>query len=121
MHLLLWTEDARELAKFMGYFLSKLARGVGGLTGWKEKIFGRRYQAIVVSGEEEAQIERLRYGLAHGAKEDLGDRPRDWPGRTPCGRCSKARSSKGSGSTAPRSTWRAAGERSLTASNTRRG
>jgi REP element-mobilizing transposase RayT len=80
MHLLLWTEDARELAKFMGYFLSKLAREVGRLTGWKEKIFGRRYQAIVVSGEKEAQIERLRYGLAHGAKEDLVDRPRDWPG-----------------------------------------
>jgi hypothetical protein len=80
MHLLLWTEDARELARFMGYFLSKLAREVGRLTGWKEKIFGRRYQAIVISEEEGAQIERLRYGLAHGAKEDLVERPRDWPG-----------------------------------------
>jgi putative transposase len=80
MHLLLWTENARELAKFMGYFLSKLAREVGRLTGWREKIFGRRYQAIVVSGEEAAQIERLRYCLAHGAKEDLVDRPREWPG-----------------------------------------
>jgi hypothetical protein len=26
------------------------------------------------------QVERLRYCLAHGAKEDLVDRPRDWPG-----------------------------------------
>jgi len=80
MHLLLWIEDARGLAKFMGYFLSKLAREIGRLTGWKEKIFGRRYQAIVVSDEKAAQIERLRYGLAHGCKEDLVDRPRDWPG-----------------------------------------
>jgi REP element-mobilizing transposase RayT len=80
MHLLLWTEDARELARFMGYFLSKLAREVGRLTGWKEKIFGRRYQAIVISSEEAAQVERLRYCLAHGAKEDLVERPRDWPG-----------------------------------------
>jgi putative transposase len=80
MHLLLWTEDARELAKLMGYFLSKLAREIGRLTGWKEKIFGRRYHAIVVSDEEAAQVERLRYCLAHGAKEDLVDRPRDWPG-----------------------------------------
>ena len=80
MHLLLWTEDAREISRLMGYFLSKLAREVGRLTGWKEKIFGRRYHAIVVSGEEAAQVERLRYGLAHGAKEDLVDRPRDWPG-----------------------------------------
>jgi putative transposase len=80
MHLLLWTEDARELSKFMGYFLSKLAREVGRLTRWKEKIFGRRYTSIVVSDEEEAQIARLRYQLAHGAKEDLVERPRDWPG-----------------------------------------
>ena len=80
MHLLLWVEDAQGLSKFMGYFLSKLAREVGRLTGWKEKIFGRRYQAIVVSDEEEAQIARLRYQLAHGAKEDLVERPRDWPG-----------------------------------------
>ncbi len=80
MHLLLWVEDARGLAKFMGYFLSKLAREIGRLTGWKEKIFGRRYQAIVISDEEAAQIERLRYGLAHGCKEDLVDHPRDWPG-----------------------------------------
>ena len=64
----------------MGDFSSKLAREVGRLTGWKQKIFSRRYQAIVVSGEEEAQIARLRYGLAHGAKEDLVERPREWPG-----------------------------------------
>jgi len=80
MHLLLWIEDAQGLSKFVGYFLSKLAREVGRLTGWKEKIFGRRYHAIVVSDEEAAQVERLRYCLAHGAKEDLVDRPRDWPG-----------------------------------------
>ncbi len=53
---------------------------VGRLTGWEQKLFGRRYQAIVVSSEEAAQIERLRYGLAHGCKEDLVERPRDWPG-----------------------------------------
>jgi putative transposase len=80
MHLLLWVEDAQRLSQFMGYFSSKLAREVGRLTGWKEKIFGRRYHAIVVSDEAEAQIARLRYQLAHGAKEDLVDRPRDWPG-----------------------------------------
>jgi putative transposase len=80
MHILLWVEDAKGLAKFMGYFLSKLAREIGRLTGWKEKIFGRRYTSIVVSDEEAAQIERLRYGIAHGCKEDLVERPQDWPG-----------------------------------------
>jgi REP element-mobilizing transposase RayT len=80
LHLLLVVDDAKQLSRFMAYFSSKLAREVGRLTGWKQKIFGRRYQAIVVSGEDEAQIGRLRYGLAHGAKEDLVERPRDWPG-----------------------------------------
>ena len=49
MHILLWVEDTQGLAKFMHYFLSKLAREVGRLTGWKEKIFGRRYQARPIS------------------------------------------------------------------------
>src|SRR6185295_3668707 len=44
------------------------------------KIFGRRYQAILVSPEEAAQIERMAYVLSHGAKEGLVDSPRDWPG-----------------------------------------
>jgi putative transposase len=80
LHILLGVDDARQLARFMGDFSSKLAREVGRLTGWRQKIFSRRYQAIVVSNEEGAQIERLRYGLAHGAKEDLVERPLDWPG-----------------------------------------
>jgi len=79
-HLLLEVDDARQLGNFMSHFSSKLAREVGRLTGWTEKVFGRRYQAIVVSREEAAQMERLRYGLAHGCKEDLVERPRDWPG-----------------------------------------
>jgi len=79
-HLLLEVNDARQLSRFMGYFNSKLAREVGRLTGWREKIFGRRYQAILVSPEEAAQIERMAYVLSHGAKEGLVDSPRDWPG-----------------------------------------
>jgi hypothetical protein len=39
----------------MGHFNSKLAREVGRLTGWKQKIFERRYQAIVVSSEDGAR------------------------------------------------------------------
>ncbi len=79
-HLLLEVDDARQLACFMGHFNSKLAREVGRLTGWRQKIFERRYQAIVVSSEEGAQTERLKYVLGHGCKEDLVDRPREWPG-----------------------------------------
>lgn len=61
-------------------FCSKLAREAGRLTGWREKIFSRRYQAILISEEEAAQVERLNYLLSQGAKENLLSRPQDWPG-----------------------------------------
>jgi len=79
-HLLLSVESALQLARFMNYVNSNLAREAGRLFGWKEKFWGRRYQAIVVSEEEAAQIDRLRYVLSHGCKEGLVARPRDWPG-----------------------------------------
>jgi hypothetical protein len=61
-------------------FNSNLAREVGRLTDWTGKIWERRYQAIVISDEEEAQVARFRYVLAHGVKENLVARLRDWPG-----------------------------------------
>lgn len=79
-HLLLTVPDAERLARFMNYLNSNLAREAGRLVRWREKFWGRRYQAILVSNEEEAQIERLRYVLAHGAKEGLVASPLDWPG-----------------------------------------
>jgi REP element-mobilizing transposase RayT len=80
LHLMIEVDDALQLSRFMCHFLSKLAREVGRLTDWREKIFGRRYQAIVISTEKAAQIERLRYILANGTKEGLVERPQDWPG-----------------------------------------
>ena len=59
-HLLVWVKDVHRLARFMGNFNSKLAREVSRLTGWSGKIWERRYQAIVISEEERAQVERLR-------------------------------------------------------------
>jgi REP element-mobilizing transposase RayT len=79
-HLLLSVDSARQLADFMGHFNSKLGREIGRLTGWKDKIWSRRYQAILVSTEEKVQAARLRYILAHGPKEGLVLRPQDWPG-----------------------------------------
>ena len=79
-HLLLTVADAQRLASFMGYLNSNLAREAGRLIRWKEKFWGRRYQAILVSNEETSQLARLRYVLSHGAKEGLVDSPRDWPG-----------------------------------------
>ena len=81
----------------MGYFNSNLAREAGRLVDWREKFWSRRYRAIVVSGEEGAQRERLKYVLSHGAKEGLvirGSGPAStlsaenpsWPPKPPPGR-----------------------------------
>ena len=79
-HMLLYPQDAKQLADFMRYVNSKIAREVGRLHHWKEKIFGRRYVDIHVSDEPAAQIGRLRYLLAQGCKEGLVASPRHWPG-----------------------------------------
>ncbi len=66
VHALLWVDDALQLATFMGYFASNLAREIARLTGWTDKIWARRYQAIVISDEEAAQtaVEGLLLVLA---------------------------------------------------------
>jgi hypothetical protein len=79
-HLLLSVDDANQLARFMEYVDSNLAREVARLLDWPHRIWARRYQAIVVSGEEAAQVERFRYLLSHGCKEGLVAWLRDWPG-----------------------------------------
>lgn len=79
-HLLLWVPDAQRLSDFMEYTNSNLAREVSRLTGWDVKIFADRYRLILVSNEERAQVERLRYSLSHGCKENLVSRLEEWPG-----------------------------------------
>jgi hypothetical protein len=79
-HLLLDVDNARQLALFMAYVNSNLAREVSRLHRWPEKIWSRRYQGIVISDEEAAQIARLKYLLENGCKEGLVARPHDWPG-----------------------------------------
>ncbi len=79
-HLLLRPDSVEQLANFMRELNSKIAREVGRLTGWKEKIWGRRYTHIIVSHEPEAQTRRLRYLLEQGCKEGLVASPKHWPG-----------------------------------------
>ena len=64
----------------MGYFEANLAKEAGRLHGWRGKFWARRYRAIPISEEEDAQIARLVYLLANGCKENLVASPRDWPG-----------------------------------------
>jgi hypothetical protein len=79
-HLIVRAENAKRLARFVGYLNSNLAREVSRLTGWTGKIWDRRYQAILISGEEEAQVARFRYVLSHGVKEQLVAKLLEWPG-----------------------------------------
>jgi len=81
-HLLLVPADAKQLAGLMNYLNGNLAREAGRLHGWRERFWGRRYRAIVISDEEAAQVTRLRYLLAQGCKEGLVRSPRAWPGAT---------------------------------------
>jgi len=60
LHLLLCVESVRQLAGFMRFVNSNLARKIGKHYGWRQKFFGRRYRAIQVSDEEAAQVDRLR-------------------------------------------------------------
>jgi len=79
-HALLTPQDARELARFCCYVNTNLSKEAGRLHRWRGPLLERRYQAIPVSTEEEAQVGRLRYLLAHGCKEGLVATLRDWPG-----------------------------------------
>ncbi len=79
-HLLISVPDAHRMAEFMRYFNSNLARELGRMRGWRDKVWSRRYQAIVVSDEERAQIGRLKYLLSHGVKEGLVEHPAKWKG-----------------------------------------
>jgi len=81
-HALLQVDDALQLARFMQHVDGNLSSEIGRkeMHDWPNTMWSRRYQSIVVSDEEGAQVERLRYHLAHGVKEGLVDRVKRWPG-----------------------------------------
>lgn len=79
-HLLAHVDSAVQLSRFMAYLNANLAKEVARIHHWKDRVWARRYQAVVISDEPQAQIGRLRYILSHGCKEGLVARPQDWPG-----------------------------------------
>jgi hypothetical protein len=78
-HLLLSADNVKSLASFMCHLNGNLARELGRLHGWNEKFWARRYAAIPVL-DDGALIDRVKYLLAHGVKENLVERCGDWPG-----------------------------------------
>ena len=79
-HLLISVDSALQMAQFMGYFQSNLAREAGRLHNWRGPFWHRRYQHVLVSDEEAAQVERLHYILSNSCKENLVSSPLQWPG-----------------------------------------
>ena len=78
-HFLLSPNDAHQLARFMQFVNSNIAKEAGRLHNWPERLWSRRYRSIAVI-DEQAAHERIRYLLAHGAKEGLVAAAGSWPG-----------------------------------------
>jgi REP element-mobilizing transposase RayT len=85
VHLLVSPRDSLQLARFMCFLNANIAREIGRLVHWHDRFWADRYHAIVVSDEAEAQMSRLRYLLSQGVKEDLVNRPEEWPGISSAG------------------------------------
>jgi len=80
VHMLLGAAEVDRLSNFVGYVKSNMAREANRMVDWSEKYWGRRFRAIEISDEEAIWIDRLRYVISHGVKENLVLRCRDWPG-----------------------------------------
>ncbi len=78
-HALLQPRDAGHLARFMNFVNTNLSKELGKLHGIEGPKL-RSYHMIPVSNEEEAQVDRLRYLISNSVKEDLVERPEQWPG-----------------------------------------
>ena len=79
-HILAPADTAQDMSKFIGFINCNITRKLNALnkrsgTGWQ-----RRFRSIGVSNDPCTQRRRLRYLLAHGVKEKLVRRAKDWPG-----------------------------------------
>jgi hypothetical protein len=78
-HFLLSPSSAGQLALFMQFVNANVAKEAGRLHSWRDRLWSRRYRSIVVA-DDTAALGRLRYILAHSAKEGLLASPGAWPG-----------------------------------------
>jgi hypothetical protein len=85
MHALGSFENVWQMARFMAFLQSNLAKEVCVLTDWKDRVWARRYRSTVLSQETEVIGRRLRYILEQGCKEKLVLSPLDWPGASSVG------------------------------------
>lgn len=79
-HLLYGAEHGLQMARFQGHFNGNVAREIGRLHSWPEKLWGRRYRPMAVSDDRETQRERLKYVLSQPVKDGLVAHVLEWPG-----------------------------------------
>jgi len=80
LHLLVRARGC-TLSAFMQFLLANIARKVGALHGWHGTFWARRFSCEPVL-DAGAELQRLRYILAHGVKEGLVAHTAEWPGLT---------------------------------------
>ncbi len=81
IHYLLQPKDGAQLAAFMCFVKTNIAKEIGNrLLGWAGTFFDDRYHLTPVSEEDFDQIKVLQYLFAHGVKELLVDTVEQWPG-----------------------------------------
>ncbi|MCO4762958.1 MAG: transposase [Myxococcales bacterium] len=79
-HFLITVRNAEQKSKFMRLVNGNLSKKLNDLHGRRGTMWHRRFRAIGVAPDEETQMARLRYIMAHGVKEDLVEKVGDWPG-----------------------------------------
>lgn len=79
-HILMRVDSAEQMAAFVGYVMSKIAKELGRMHGWNEKFWGRRYHSASLEDSAKVEHQRLMYLLRNGCKEGLVSSPLDWPG-----------------------------------------
>jgi REP-associated tyrosine transposase len=79
-HLLVVVKDAKQLAEFMHFVDTNLAKVTSRLLGRIGPFWQDRYHDVLVANQEEDQVAVLRYVLEQGCKEGLVMSPLDWPG-----------------------------------------
>jgi len=78
LHLLV-RAPAGNLPRFMQHLLTNISKKTGTLVRWRGRFWERRYSAEPVL-DDVALLGRVRYIIAHGVKEGLVRRCREWPG-----------------------------------------
>ena len=81
VHYLLRPRDSAQMAAFMCFLKTNIAKEIGKrIRGWTGSFSNDRYHLTPVSEEEADQVRVLRYILGHGPKEFLTDTVKEWPG-----------------------------------------